>query len=298
MLKNYRFVTLDAFTTTPFCGNPCAVLPEADGLTGEQMQQIARETNMPETAFVTRSEKANYRVRYFTPRSEVSFAGHPTIATSFLLAQEKMIPLDGSSVTTRLEFNIGILPVEIRLENGQPVESIMTQALPTYGATLSTAETAPCFGLAESDLRDDCPIQVVNTGAAFLIVAARSVDVLGKVVMDRPRLAHLLDRIGVSAAFMFSIGGFDPLADTHARMFDPRNAGEDPYTGSAAGCMGAFLVHYGLITGPKIIAEQGHFVHRPGVGVLDIRSENGAITSVRLAGSAVKTMEGRIFVQE
>lgn len=297
-MKNYRFVTLDAFTTTPFCGNPCAVLPEADGLTDQQMQQIARETNMPETAFVTHSEQADFRVRYFTPRSEVPFAGHPTIATSFLLAQEKMIPLEGPSVTTRLEFNIGILPVEIRLDNGKPVESIMTQALPTFGATLSAAETAPCFGLSERDLRDDCPIQVVNTGAAFLIVAARSVEVLSKVVLDRPRLVQLLDRVGVSAAFMFSIGGFDPLVDTHARLLDPRNAGEDPYTGSAAGCMGAFLVHHGLKTGPKIIAEQGHFVHRPGLGVLDIRSENGAITLVRLAGPAVKTIEGQIFVQD
>lgn len=297
-MKKYRFITLDAFTATPFSGNPCAVLPEADGLSTEQMQQIARETNMPETAFVLRSDQADYRVRYFTPRHEVPFAGHPTIATAFLLAQEKMIPLDGDVTTTRLEFNIGVLPVEVRLEDGRPVESLMTQAAPTFGSTFTAAEIASCYGLQESDLLAGCPAQVVSTGSAFLIVPAQSVEVLGKVVMDRPRLAALLDGAGVGASFMFSLGGFDPQADTHARMFDPRNPGEDPYTGSAAGCMGAYIVHYGLKPGPRLVAEQGHFVGRPGLGVLDIRSENGHVTGVRLAGQAVRTMEGAILVRE
>ena len=92
-VNTYRVIYLDAFTTVPFAGNPCAVLPEADGLTDEQMQAIARETNLSETSFVLPSPQADFRVRYFTPQMELPFAGHPTIATAFMLAQEGMIPL-------------------------------------------------------------------------------------------------------------------------------------------------------------------------------------------------------------
>ncbi|HPO57978.1 MAG TPA: PhzF family phenazine biosynthesis isomerase, partial [Anaerolineaceae bacterium] len=109
-MGSYRFVTLDAFTSTPFAGNPCAVIPEAAGLTDDEMQKIARETNAPETAFIFPSEQADFRVRYYTPRSEIPFAGHPTIATVFLLAQEGRVPLVEPVTRLTVEFNIGVLP--------------------------------------------------------------------------------------------------------------------------------------------------------------------------------------------
>jgi trans-2,3-dihydro-3-hydroxyanthranilate isomerase len=296
-LNIYRIITLDAFTATPFEGNPCAILPEADGLTTDQMQSIARETNLPETAFVYRSDKADFRVRYFTPRHEVPFAGHPTIATAFMLAQEKMVKLQEPVTTVQLEFNIGVLPVEIRVENDEPVEAIMTQQLPVFGMQLTAAETAPCFNIAENDIRSDAPVQVVSTGAAFLLVPVTGVDVLGRLKMDREYLSVLLDKAGVGAAFVFSLGGFDPTADTHARMQDPKNAFEDPYTGSAAGGMGAYIVHYGLKQAGIMRAEQGHFVGRPGMGLLEITANGREITCVRLAGAAVKVMDGNLFLK-
>lgn len=295
-MKSYRVITLDAFTTTPFAGNPCAVLPEADGLSDAQMQAIARETNLPETAFVLASSRADFRVRYFTPRQELGFAGHPTIATTFLLAMEKRFPLVEPITTVQVEFNIGVLPVDIQVEKGAPVEAIMTQQLPTFGKQFPADETAACFNLAATDLRSDCPVQVVGTGVAFLMVPVIHFDVLGKVKMDREKLGALVDQAGVSAAFMFSIGGVDPAADTHARLLDPRSAFEDPFTGSAAGAMGAFIIHYGLSKGPYLQAEQGHFVGRPGRGVLEIGQKDGNITSVRLAGKAVKVMEGQVYL--
>ena len=111
-MKTYRVVYVDAFTSLPFCGNPCAILPEATGLTDEEMQAIARETNLSETSFVLPSERADFRVRYFTPRSELPFAGHPTIATGFMLAQEGFVPLKEPETRIHLEFKIGVLPVE------------------------------------------------------------------------------------------------------------------------------------------------------------------------------------------
>lgn len=297
-MKSYRVIYLDAFTTEPFAGNPCAVVPQAEDLTDPQMQALAREANLPESAFVLPAAEADFRVRYFTPRAEIPFAGHPTIATTFMLAQEGMVPLEEPVTHITLEFNIGVLPVEIHVEDGRPVRAVMTHQLPTFGATFPAAEVAPCFNLAVSDLRDDCPPQVVSTGVPFLIVPARDVDVLGAVRMARDRLAQLCERAGVSAAFMFSIGGFAPAVDTHARLFDPHGTMEDPFTGSASGAMGAYVVRYELKAGPTLVAEQGHFVDRPGLGTLEIIAEGGEITSVKLGGAAVKTLEGAFLLPE
>lgn len=295
-MKEYKVVYLDAFTTVPFAGNPCAVLPDATGLTDKQMQDIARETNLSETSFVLPSKQADFCVRYFTPQMELPFAGHPTIATSFMLAQDGMIPLQEPVTRITLEFKIGILPVDIDVQDGQPMCAVMTQPPPTFGLQFTVEETAPCFGLAVSDLRSDCQPQVVSTGVSFLIVSARDVEVLGKVRMDRDTLAELCKKADVQAAFMFSIGGFDSKADTHARLFSPYGTAEDPFTGSASGAMGAYVVYHRLRPGPKLVAEQGHFVGRPGQGILDIGGTPNEITSVRLSGPAVKTLEGIIFV--
>ena len=95
---------------------------------------------------------------------------------------------------------------------------------------------------------------------------------------------------------MFCMGGFLPEADTHARFFDPLGSSEDPYTGSATGAMGCFVVHYGLKKGSLLIAEQGNFVKRPGVGLVEIGGSPDQIESVRLGGAAVKVLEGKFFV--
>lgn len=297
-MKSYRVIYLDAFTTTPFSGNPCAVLPDARGLTDAQMQDIARETNLPETAFVLPSDKADFAVRYFTPRYELPFAGHPTIATSFMMAQEGMIDLSGTLKTIQLEFKVGVLPVDIEIENGSPVKAIMTQKLPVFGKTCTIAEAAPCFGLVPSDFRDDCPIQVVSTGVQFIIVPVKNISVLEKVKMNRELLDELTKRVGVTAAFMYCLGGVAADADTHERLFDPNGTMEDPYTGSAAGCMGAHIIQYGLKSGPFIKAEQGHFVKRPGEGILEIQGKPNAITSVKLGGAAVKVLDGHVYIHD
>jgi trans-2,3-dihydro-3-hydroxyanthranilate isomerase len=172
----------------------------------------------------------------------------------------------------------------------------MTQQLPTFGLTFESQEVAPCLGLQVNDLRADCPSQVVSTGMPFLIVPVRDVGVIGKVIMDREALAKLVDKAGVSAAYLFSLGGFKKEADTHARLFDPRGASEDPYTGSAAGAMGCFVVRYGLKKGPFLLAEQGNFLNRPGEGLIEIRNSIDEIESVRLGGAGVKVLEGKLFV--
>lgn len=297
-MREYRVAYVDTFTQQAFAGNPCAVLPEALGLTDAQMQAVAREVNLPETAFVLPSARADFRVRCFTPRSELPFAGHPTVATAFVLAEDGSIKLEEPTTRISLEFEIGVLPVDIHADRGKPKRVVMTQRCPTFGEAFGPEDVAPCLGLTRLDLRSGCRPEVVGTGVPFLVVPVRDIEILGEVEMVREALAALCDGAGVSAAFAFSIGGFDAGADTHARLLDPRSSMEDPFTGSAAGAMGAYVVHHGLKRGPKLVAEQGHFVGRPGYGVLEIGVVSGRIESVKLGGAAVRVLEGTLMIPE
>lgn len=296
-MKPYRIIYLDAFTTEPFSGNPCAVLPQADGLTDQQMQQIALETNLSETAFVFRSDRAAVKVRYFMPRKEIPFAGHPTIATAVMLAQEGLIVGGQSMVVIDFEFNIGVLPVEIQLDPaGKPLKAVMTQQKPSFGPKAEGAELARCLGLAKKDFIDEAPLQVVSTGVPFLMVPVTGLDILKKVQIDRPSFESVLQRIGVDAAYLFCLGGFEPDADAHGRLFTSAVGSEDPFTGSAAGCMGAYLAHHGLCAGQVFKVEQGHLMGRPGKATVEIIGSAANIESVKVGGCAVKTMEGVVFI--
>jgi trans-2,3-dihydro-3-hydroxyanthranilate isomerase len=292
-----RIAYLDAFTSEPFCGNPCAVLPEAGLLTAEQMQRVARETNLSETAFVLPSEKASVRVRYFMPHREIPFAGHPTIATAFLLAQEGRIPVGRPVSRVDFEFSIGVLPVEVHWEaSGVPTRAVMTQKAPSFGRRTDAAALAECFDLQRQDFLSEFPAQVVGTGVPFLMVPVRGLAALRKAQLQRTRLAAHLSPLGVDAAYLFCREGIDSDSDAHGRLFSPANAFEDPYTGSAVGALGAYMVHHQMHAGPRIAVEQGHLIGRPGKGIVEVIGSAGTIGAVKVGGSAVKTLEGYIFV--
>ncbi len=178
-----------------------------------------------------------------------------------------MLKLAGPVTHLRLELGIGVIPVEIHSRDGKtPDRVVMTQQKPVFGPIFTAAETAPCFSLDVSDLLTDPPPQVVSTGVPFLIVPVHDVAMLRKVQMRRDALGALCARAGVNAAFMFCLGGYTGEADTAARLLDPQGTSEDPYTGSATGCLGAYVVRHGLRSGPRLVAEQGHPLGRPGAG--------------------------------
>lgn len=297
-MKQYRIIYLDAFTSEPFCGNPCAVLPQADGLTDRQMQMIAMETNLSETAFVFRSEKAGVKVRYFTPRMEVPFAGHPTIATAMMLAQEKMFASAQSPVVIDFEYAIGVLPVEIYLDpTGKPAKAIMTQQKPLFGSVVDGEDLMACFGLDKSDLIEQIPLQIVSTGVPFLMAPVKTMAILKNVQVNRPLFQSLLTRLEVSAVYMFCLDGFEQESDAHGRLLTSVAGSEDPFTGSTVGCMGAYMAHHGLRTGPIYKVEQGHLMGRPGTGTVEIIGSSDNIESVKVGGCAVRTMDGFMYCQ-
>lgn len=298
-MKQYRIIYLDAFTSEPFSGNPCAVLPEAEGLTDRQMQKIAAETNLSETAFVFRSEIADVKVRYFTPRVEVPFAGHPTIATAMMLAQEGILSSKQSPIVINFEFNIGVLPVEINMDSaGKPFEAIMSQLKPSFGSVIAKEELMKCLGLTENDFIEDVPLQIISTGVPFLMAPVTGMPILKNVQVDRSLFQALLKQIDVDAVYMFCLGGFEQDTDAYGRLLTSVADLEDPFTGSAAGCMGAYIAHHGLHPGPVLKVEQGHLMGRPGIGTVEIIGSSVNIETIKVGGCAVKTMDGVIYIHD
>jgi trans-2,3-dihydro-3-hydroxyanthranilate isomerase len=308
-MRSYQFYYIDAFTDTMFAGNPCAVFPEAEGLGEEEMQRIARETNLNETAFVLESGEADFKVRYFTPSSEIPFAGHPTIATAFLLASRGYITASearggqsggpaGEQHTAAVtevrsfEFKVGVLPVELVFEGGRPVKAGMEQKPPEYGDRLESGAVAAAVGLAESDLQPNVAPQVVSTGVPFLIVPVRSAEAVARAQMDSRVLASLLQGSGADAAFVCAPEGHTEEGDTFSRLLSPVSNSEDTFTGSASGCMGSLMYRSGLLSSGRMVLEQGHTLGRPGTGELQLEGSPEQISRVRLYGAAVESLRG------
>ena len=296
-MRRYTIVQVDAFTTTPLQGNPCAVLPDARGLGDAEMQSVAREMNLSETAFVFPSDKADFRFRYFTPAAEIPLAGHPTISTAHVLVEEGRIPLKEGRGAFTMELNVGVLPVEIVRREGNVTHVVMTQKKPKFGRTFTHAEVAAVLGLSVEDLDTHYAPQVVSTGTPQLMVLAESLDVLKRIHADFYALQEFSERGGFFSAHVFCLGGFSPNADTHARHYAPEGGiAEDPFTGSASGGMGAYIVHHNILPGPRFHIEQGHLCGRPGEGDVEVFGPREDIQTVKVGGPAVTVMRGELLL--
>ena len=294
-MPTYPFMQVDAFTDHPLGGNPCAILFDADSLDADTMQAIAREMNLSETAFVCRSDVADVGARYFTPAEEIPLAGHPTIATVFALAETGRIPLNGHHTTITLELQVGPIPVEIYSRDGVVERVVMTQKKPQFLATFNPADVLPIFGLAAADALPDVPVQVVSTGTPQLMIPLRSLEALRRVAVDLPALTALREASGFFSVHLFSLQGATPEGHTFARHFaSPPDVFEDPFTGSATGGMAAYLWHYGLIDTPTFVAEQGHWMHRPGQASVEVVGPREAIEAVKVGGAAATIVHGEL----
>lgn len=296
-MPTYPFVQVDAFTTQRLAGNPCAVVFDADELSTENMQAIAREMNLSETVFVLRPERGDARARYFTPGEEIPFAGHPTVATAFALAEAGQLALQGAQTTISLELPVGLVPVTLAAADGRPTSVSMDQPKPSFLQKLERAEVAAALSLAPEQLRDDMPVQVVSTGVPQLMVPVRDHEALRAAALDLAAYRALRARSGFFSTHIFCLRGFTDEGHTSARHlgFAPDTL-EDPFTGSATGAMGAYLWHHGLIDSPRLVAEQGHWMERPGRAEVEVIGQPDDIETVRVAGPAVTVMRGEILL--
>lgn len=293
----YPFMQVDAFTDRPLGGNPCAILFDTDELDEKTMLAIAREMNLSETSFVRRSPIADFGVRYFTPSEEIPLAGHPTIATVFALVDSGRLRLRGEATTISLELKVGPIVVEI-YSQGEKVERIvMTQKKPEFLSIHDPQAVAPIFGLDVKDILSECPIQTVSTGTPQLMVPVRNLEVLKRVQVNAFALKRLRDGSDFFSVHLFCLEGASDEGQTFARHFaTPPDVLEDPFTGSATGGMAAYLWHYGLIDEPFFIAEQGHWMNRPGKAMVEVIGPRHDIQSVKVGGGAVTLIRGEFIL--
>lgn len=288
-----RLYQLDVFTTKPFAGNPLAVVTDGDDLSKPRMQAIAREMNLSETVFVQRptNNRALARLRIFTTQCELPLAGHPVIGTWFLLAQLGVVPASEGQLRILQQTGAGILPVEFLFHDGRPVRVTMTQKAAKFSRSrISPAALAKALGLRPRDLSAHLPIESVSTGIFNLMVPLASRKALGKIEMNLSALAKLLGS-SASLAYCFALGR---RGQAFARGMVPWGIIEDPATGSAAGSLGAYLVHHGeLRAGEQLVIAQGVEMKRPSHIEVEIEENRGKLVP-RVSGSAVCVLEGRI----
>lgn len=310
-MKNSRqFYQLDVFTETAFAGNPLAVFPDGAHLSTQQMQQIAREMNLSETVFVLPSDQpeAVRRLRIFTPAKELPMAGHPVVGTWNLLAQLGAVenhPANGA-IEIKHELGIGVLPVEIEFADGKPTLVTMTQGKFDQGEIVRDEnlrrQIADAFNLSFADLADDAPVQVAGTGVNFTIVPVRSLEVLRRARPNQAKLEELPKILPGEFSLFTRESIENDLSAIHTRMFAPEfGIIEDPATGSAAGTLGAYLVHHGLL-GDKpnnvhsFTIEQGDFIDRPSRMLVEITGTKTNVERVRVGGKSVVVAKGEFFL--
>ena len=292
------YFVVDVFTETALSGNPLAVVMNPCGLATEKMQAIAREFNLSETTFVERQaakvERAEgVRVRIFTTQEELPFAGHPTLGTASVLKLFAPETMQGDTVT--LKENVGLVPVRFE---GDGLFGEMTQPDPEFGEELGPAEVALLLGLTEKDLEPRLVPQIVSTGNPFAIVVLRSLAALGRLRIDQDE-ANTWLRLHGGRWFYVLAPALDqnqsPSQQYRARM--QFHGGEDPATGSAAGCAIGYLVGRGVVApGERIHVRQGVEMGRPSDLFLSAQKESARVRDVRVAGSTVLVAKGQLFL--
>lgn len=292
--KRLAIAQWDVFTSERLQGNSLAVLFDARGLTDREMQALAREKNLSETTFVFPrpkevEEKSGVRVRIFTVQEELPFAGHPTLGTAFALR-------GGSNVQQiTLELNVGKVPVRFLDADGGPAYGEMKQMDPVFTTRHDAGMVASALGFSADELDPSLPIETVSTGLPYIIVPFKSLSFLEKLRLDVRRADTYLQGADAKFFYLVSRETVDPGARLHARMLFYN--GEDPATGSAAGCAVAWMVAHGISeSDEQVLIEQGIEMHRPSrIFVRAARSGN-RVVNVFVGGHAVEIMRGEVFL--
>jgi trans-2,3-dihydro-3-hydroxyanthranilate isomerase len=296
----HRFITADVFTDRLFGGNPLAVLPDARGLSAGQMQWIAREFNLSETAFVLPPDDPAHtrRVRIFTPGAEVAFAGHPTIGTALVLAALGEVDPAGGRARIVLEEGVGPVAVDIQTEEGHPpFAQLSVASLPEFGPPPPSVEAiAAAVSLEPGDLlAGDYAPEAASCGLPFLFVPLRGLDALRRARLNRERWEDSLSSYWAPQPFLFAFDGARGGNRVQARMFAPGlGIAEDPATGSAAAALAGYLGRRDPAREGTLhwTVAQGVEMGRPSRMQVEADLADGRMIAVRVGGSCVLVSEG------
>ena len=307
--RTYEFVQLDVFTQTPLAGNPLAVFTDGRGLNDTEMQALAREMNLSETTFILPHDAATEtgvtearegkKVRIFTVEQELPFAGHPTLGTAlYLYALESKKPAE-----IILDLKAGKIPVRFTPKSENPsanrvdgqVFGEMRQRDPEFGTPLSRDDVARVIGIAVDEIPSEWPIQPVSTGLTFTIVPFRNRQTLSDLKFSYIQAVEFLRDTGANFFYFLCPEGREGRLEARARMFF--YGGEDPATGSAAGCAASWMVQHGVAKNDEqVVIRQGIECRRPSEMHVRATLEGGRVTNVRVGGYAVEILRGTVVL--
>ena len=296
MMSNIPFLILDVFATGKYTGNQLAVCLDAGDLTDLQMQQIAREINFSETTFVT-SEPVNggYNTRIFTPTTELPFAGHPTLGTAFAIQQELV---KQAVERINLNYQVGQIPIDFNYLHGSPDILWMHQQQPKFYDPLSAQMLAAVIGVNPTDIDTRYPIEPVSTGLPFIILPLKTLAAVSRAKLNLELYDRSVANLPAQAILIFCPETIDSANQLHVRVFtECYGIPEDPATGSANGCLAAYLAkhHYFGSTDIDIAVEQGVEMGRS--SVLYLRSQYTIDTcAVSVGGRVIKIAQGEFIL--
>lgn len=293
----HRFHIVDVFAETLHAGNPLAVVRDAADLDADAMQRIAREFGFSETTFVVSDprsmEPAGVRVRIFTPQVELPFAGHPTLGTAWVIREHLA---GGRPAAVALALGAGRVPVAFEAEPGGSEVAWLTAPAVSLGERLAAERIAPALGLAAADFDPALPIQRAQAGPAFLFVPLRRRESLARVQVDLDGLVRNAGLSPTTGVYLFSREAEGPANHVRARMFfEAAGLREDPATGSATACFGAYLLAHGAYgTQLSLRIEQGVEMGRPSLLRLEA-SGSGSATRIRVGGRVIESARGELL---
>lgn len=299
LLADLHFYTLDVFTDTLFGGNPLAVVFGAESLGVDRMQKIAAEFNLSETVFVLPPMRpaSTRRIRIFTPKAELPFAGHPTIGTACLLASLGKCESGSSGPRVILEEAVGDVEVTVKMCGDQPVAATMTVPVTPVESSFDYGVTqlAPMLALEPGDFHPDYQPCVYSCGTPFVFVCLNSLDAVRRARLRVDVSESLLAGAEANMVFVFAFDTESQHPQIHARMFAPSmGVAEDPATGGAVSALAGLLAARQPDGKHMWIVEQGVEMGRPSNLTLEYESRGGQASPVRVGGSCVRVSEGTL----
>lgn len=302
---NKQFVIADVFTEEQFGGNQLAVFTDGSGLDDATMQNIAREMNYSETTFLLPSEHGgDYHVRIFTPAHELPFAGHPLVGSAYVIVSEHLKHWSEPLTSVTLETGVGQIHVDVRIDDGHPGRTTMTQPLPVVRGVYSNIDAlARALSLDASQIEGTgLPVETIFNGIAVMIVPVTSRAAIESIRLDGGALARISNEVGASTVLVFSRETVLPSSTVHCRVFAPAaGVGEDAATGSANGPLGFYLVRHKLVepqTTTSIVSEQGFEMKRPSILYIDVDVDQSRneVSEIRVGGGVVISGRGEIHL--
>ncbi|MEO7268597.1 MAG: PhzF family phenazine biosynthesis protein [Knoellia sp.] len=291
--RHVTFSMVDVFAQRPLTGNPAAVVPDADELSLEQMQALAREFNQSETVFIVAAddEDADWQLRSFTPiGAEVGGAGHTALAACLWLV-DRRLPAERPEFVVQI--GADLLHTAVTRPTNGPAMVTVQQSPPEFGAVLTDRDAlADSLGLTTADLTEDS-IQVISTGAGHLLVPLVDRSAVDRARPDTRRLAAVLKTVAGEGCYLYSLDTVEGDSAAYARFFNPTmGITEDPATGTAAGPLVAKLVAEGRVApGAPAVVEQGHSLGRPSRILITVEGAN-----VRISGAGLIVADGTVLV--